>query len=206
MMQKIRLNVLGLSYSQAQTGAYALILADESDEKRIPIVIGAAEAQSIAITLEKMTTPRPLTHDLFKSFSDGFGISILEVNIYRLEAGIFYAEIVCERKNTKVRIDARTSDAVALALRFDCPIFTTPEIMDKAGISMSEKHEHDIPGKTETTPPMEKEEPKETIEKPSSVFSGYTITQLKALMEEAVSNEDYERASQIRDEISRREE
>lgn len=204
-MQNIRLNVLGLSYSQAQTGAYALILADEADEKRIPIVIGAAEAQSIAITLEKMTTPRPLTHDLFKSFSDGFGITVIEVNIYRLEAGIFYAEIVCERKKTRIRIDARTSDAVAIALRFECPIYTTSEIMNKAGISMSEKEEGLKEEKIEKKPQIIAEDPQEPPKKSSSVFSGYTLTQLKALMEEAVKNEDYERASQIRDEINKRE-
>lgn len=204
-MQNIRLNVLGLSYSQAQTGAYALILADEADEKRIPIVIGAAEAQSIAITLEKMTTPRPLTHDLFKSFSEGFGIVVIEVNIYRLEAGIFYAEIVCERKNTKIRIDARTSDAVAIALRFGCPIYTTPEIMTKAGILMSEKEEGRKVEKPEAKPQIVQEAPSEVPKKSSGVFSGYTLTQLKTLMEEAVNNEDYERASQIRDEINKRE-
>lgn len=204
-MENIRLNVLGLSYSQAQTGAYALILADEADEKRIPIVIGAAEAQSIAITLEKMTTPRPLTHDLFKSFSEGFGIVVLEVNIYRLEAGIFYAEIVCERKNTKIRIDARTLDAVAIALRFECPIYTTQEIITKAGISMSEKEEGENVEKKETPPPIVQDTPPDVPKQSSGVFSGYTLTQLKALMEEAVRNEDYERASQIRDEINKRE-
>ena len=185
-MQNIRLNVLGLSYSQAQTGAYALILADEADEKRIPIVIGAAEAQSIAITLEKMTTPRPLTHDLFKSFSDGFGIDVIEVNIYRLEAGIFYAEIVCERKKTS-------------------PIYTTTEIMNKAGISMSEKEDFTKEERKERKPRIIKEETQETPHKSESVFSGYTISQLKALMDEAIKNEDYERASQIRDEINERE-
>jgi len=204
-MQNIRLNVLGLSYSQAQTGAYALILADEADEKRIPIVIGAAEAQSIAITLEKMTTPRPLTHDLFKSFSDGFGVAVVEVNIYRLEAGIFYAEIVCERKKTRIRIDARTSDAVAIALRFECPIFTTSEIMNKAGISMSEKEVGVKEEIVEKKPQIVQEDPLEVPRTSSSMFSGYTLTQLKALMDEAVKNEDYERASQIRDEINKRE-
>ncbi len=204
-MQKIQLNVLGISYSQSQTGAYALILADELDEKRIPIVIGAAEAQSIAITLEKMATPRPLTHDLFKSFSDAFGITILEVNIYRLEAGIFYAEIVCERKNTKVRIDARTSDAIAIALRFDCSIYTTLEVMDKAGISMNENINNDVSSEPESLSDDNRGDIGEESEVSPTVLSGYTITQLKVLMEEAVNNEDYERASKIRDEIGKRE-
>lgn len=201
-MQRIRLNVLGLSYSQAQTGAYALILSDDKDERRIPIVIGAAEAQSIAIIMEKMVTPRPLTHDLFKTFADAFAVGVLEVIIYHLEAGIFYSEIVCKRKKQTLKIDARTSDAVALALRFKCPIYTSSEILDKAGISMSEK-KGVMPFESE----IGHDKPEEIYPKSqsSSVYSGYTIEQLKALLEEAVSSEDYERASYLRDEIDRRE-
>ncbi len=122
-----------------------------------------------------------------------------------MEAGIFYAEIVCERKKTRIRIDARTSDAVAIALRFECPIYTTTEIMNKAGISMAEKEDFTKEERKERKPRIIKEETQETPHKSESVFSGYTISQLKALMDEAIKNEDYERASQIRDEINKRE-
>lgn len=208
MQEKIQLNVLGLSYSQAQTGAYALIMSDETDEIRIPIVIGTAEAQSIAITLEEMTTPRPLTHDLFKSVCEGFGIEVTEINIYRLEAGVFYSEIVCKSKTDTIRIDARTSDSVAIALRFECPIYTTKEIIDKAGISMTDNDDFSDEGGEE----YEEEPEKEKVEKKgeSRLFYGgtelddYSVVQLNELMQEAILNEDYERASKLRDEIKRR--
>lgn len=210
MDNKVKLNVLGLSYSQAQTGAYALILSDEKDEKRIPVVIGAAEAQSIAIIMEKMVTPRPLTHDLFVAFCEGFAVDVIEINIYRLDEGIFYSEIMCKNDKDIVKMDARTSDAVAIALRSNCPIYTTFEIIEKAGISITEKElSTSKPG--EAAPIKASDVSSSKVAKESSTtgehgqFSGYTITQLKALMEEAISNEDYERASLLRDEISKRE-
>lgn len=210
MSNKVKLNVLGLSYSQAQTGAYALILSDEKDEKRIPVVIGAAEAQSIAIIMEKMVTPRPLTHDLFVTFCEGFSVEVIEVFIYRLDEGIFYSEILCKKNNSIVKMDARTSDAVAIALRSDCPIYSTLEIIEKAGITITDK-ELDSP-KSKEDSPVNLEEASSSVSRitnPVSAtegkFSGYTLTQLNALMEEAIVNEDYERASLLRDEISKRE-
>lgn len=209
MKNRVQLTVLGLSYSQAQTGAYALILSNGNDDRRIPVVIGAAEAQSIAIIMEKMVTPRPLTHDLFSSFCEGFGVEVQEINIYRLEEGIFYSEIVCKNAQQKVVIDARTSDAVAIALRTDSPIYTSQEIMEKAGISIVEK---EIPeaaaSKSPHTDVSPKQDPKEAFsskQESKSKYSGYTIAQLKSLIEEAINNENYERASELRDEIKRRE-
>ncbi|MCT4645437.1 MAG: bifunctional nuclease family protein, partial [Carboxylicivirga sp.] len=132
--KKIKLNILGLSYSQTQSGAYALVLAEEDGERRIPIIIGGVEAQSIAIKLEGLEPPRPLTHDLFLNFSKSFNIEVTEVVVYKLEEGIFYSELVCKKDNEQLHIDSRTSDAVALALRFGCPIYTYEDIIEKAGI------------------------------------------------------------------------
>lgn len=210
MDNKIELKVLGLSYSQAQTGAYALILSDKNDTKRIPVVIGAAEAQSIAIIMEKMVTPRPLTHDLFTSFCEGFAVDVIEVNIYNIDEGVFYSEIVCQSSQQRVVIDSRTSDAIAIALRIECPIYTTPEIMDKAGISFQEKEipesaESKIPRKEKQTKSHENEPTQKLKTGEEGKYSGYTIAQLKSLIDEAIANENYERASELRDEISRRE-
>src|ERR1035437_1217487 len=135
-MKKVKLNILGLSYSQTQTGTYALVLSEAEGTRRIPIIIGAVEAQAIAIQLEGLKPPRPLTHDLFLNVALAFNIEIKEVLIHKLEEGIFYAEIVCEQNKNRIRVDSRTSDAIALALRFECPIYTTEEIIEKAGIIM----------------------------------------------------------------------
>lgn len=192
--KKIRLNILGLSYSQTQSGAYALILTEEEGERRIPIIIGGVEAQSIAIKLEGLTPPRPLTHDLFLSFAQAFGIVLLEVVLYKLEEGIFYSELVCQKGNDEVvRLDSRTSDAVALALRFNCPISTYEEIINKAGIIIDFDNI---------------EEPKQTKRKgkrKSSDYGSYTTTELQQMLQKAIEKEDYEKASQIRDEINMRE-
>lgn len=192
MEGKVRLRILGLTYSQAQTGSYALVLAEENGERRIPIMIGAFEAQSIALHLEELHPPRPLTHDLFKSFAKAYSIELKEVFISKLEEGIFYSELVFYNGEDIVTIDSRTSDAVALALRFKCPIFTSREILDKAGIIMEEKSK-DI---TE-----EDEEPKGR----TKAYSIKTDAELQAMLDEAVDAEDYETASRIRDEIKRRE-
>ena len=199
-MGKIKLNVLGLSYSQTQTGAYALVLSEEEGNRRIPIIIGGVEAQSIAIQLESLNPPRPLTHDLFKSFADSFQIAIQEVNIYRLEEGIFYSELICQKENEKVRIDSRTSDAVALALRFKCPIYTTEEIIEKAGIVLNVEDEEGVSKEKVGKEPVETD----TLPK-GSRFDTYSNEQLKGMLDEAIRNEDYERASLIRDEMSKRE-
>src|SRR5687767_10514062 len=131
-MKKIKLDIVGLSYSQTQSGAYALVLGESKGKRRLPIIIGGFEAQAIAIQLEKMTPSRPLTHDLFKSFADSFAITIKEVVIYNLVEGIFFAKLYCTDGEKEVEIDTRTSDAIALAVRFDCPIYTYEFILSSA--------------------------------------------------------------------------
>jgi bifunctional DNase/RNase len=194
---KIKLNILGLSYSQTQSGAYALVLAEEEGERRIPIIIGAVEAQSIAIKLEGLEPPRPLTHDLFLNFARAFKIDILEVVIYKLEEGIFYSELVCLYNDEVVRIDSRTSDAVSLALRFNCPIFTFEDIMAKAGIVL------DFGDQDESQPQAEKDK-KTSTQKAKSPLEDKPMEELNDLLNEAVDQENYEKASEIRDEIKRR--
>jgi uncharacterized protein len=183
---KIKLNILGISYSQSQSGAYALILAEEGGNRRLPIIIGGNEAQSIAIQLEGLITPRPLTHDLFVSFASAFNVMVTEVVIYKLEEGIFYAELVCDNGVTKTHIDARTSDAVALALRFKCPVFTTDKIMSRAGIIVDDEENEDS-GNSD-----------------KSKYDSFKTPELEDMLNNAVTNEDYEEASQLRDEIARR--
>jgi bifunctional DNase/RNase len=204
-MAKIKLNVLGISYSQTQSGAYALVLTEEEGSRRIPIIVGGFEAQAIAIELEGLAPPRPLTHDLFKSFADSYGITILEVNIHKLEDGVFFANIMCDNGGQALTLDARTSDAIALALRFKCPIYTTSEIVDKAGIVLDfEKGgEFEHPGEPGEE---EVEVKKHKAKKGSSLpdLSGSSLEDLRSMLAEAVANEDYEKASEIRDEINKR--
>ncbi len=196
-MNKVKLNVLGISYSQTQSGAYALVLSEENGKRRIPIIIGGFEAQAIAIQLEGLTPPRPLTHDLFLNFSKSFGIEILDVQIYKLEEGVFFSKLRCDNGKKEVYIDARTSDSIALALRFGCPIFTTDEIIDKAGIVLDVDEEED----SET--PVSKEETK-AKDSETEAFKHLSNAELNMLLDEAISKEDYERASRIRDEINKR--
>ena len=195
-MQKIRLNILGLSVSQSQSGAYALVLAEENGDRRIPIIIGPIEAQSIAIQLEGLKPPRPLTHDLFKYMASSFDILVLEVIIYKLEEGIFYSELVCMREDKQITIDSRTSDAVALALRFDCPIYTTEEILQRAGIVIEFESEQN---QEEWQHPIQEEPSRGKFE-----YEKYTSAELTQMLDSAVHDEDYEKASAIRDEINRR--
>ena len=192
MANRVKLRVMGLTYSQTQTGSYALVLAEDAGKKRIPIMIGAFEAQAIALHLEELQPPRPLTHDLFRSFSMAFGVELLEVFINKLEEGIFYSELLFSNEKEEVRIDSRTSDAVALALRFKCPIYTTQEIIDKAGIILEDKV-------------AEQEEDFLGTEVEDETLEDRTMEELETLLDEAVSNEDYELASEIRDEMKRRE-
>ncbi len=205
-MSLIKLNIKGISYSQTQNGAYALILSEEFGNRKLPIVIGAFEAQSIAIALEKeIMPPRPLTHDLFKTFAERYNIVVKQVIIHKLLDGVFYSSIICEREGIEEIIDARTSDAIALALRFNAPIFTYKNILEKAGINsdseakseeFSKKEEliiEDLLTGNENTPTTPKED-----------YSSYTLKNLNKMLEEAVINEEYEKAVSIRDEISKR--
>lgn len=189
-----------MSYSQTQTGAYALVLSEEDGDRRIPIIIGGVEAQSIAIQLEELAPPRPLTHDLFKSFAEAFTVNVVEVNIYRLEEGIFYSELICEKGANRIRIDSRTSDAVAIALRFKCPIYTTDEIIEKAGIVLSIEGESQEPS---IAAPKESESVMPSTSA-GNQFSDYSLAQLTGMLDDAINDEDYEKASLIRDEIGRR--
>lgn len=193
-MKRVKLKVLGISYSQTQSGAYALILIEENGEKRIPIIIGGFEAQAIVIKLENLEPPRPLTHDLFKSFADKFNISVIEVMIYKLEEGVFYSRLLCNNGEKELTIDSRTSDAVALALRFGCPIYITEEILDKAGITVTPAD----------TPASSEQEDDKLYETGDSKFSNYSDEELFKMIDEAVRTEDYERAATIRDEIEKR--
>ena len=206
-MSLVKLIIKGISYSQTQNGAYALILNEVDGERNLPIVIGAFEAQSIAIALEKeIKPPRPLTHDLFKSFADRFDIVVKQVIIHKLVDGVFFSSIICERDKIEEIIDARTSDAIALALRFSAPIFTYKNILDKAGIYLnmtSDKdnvaNDDDILSENET---FENEVPKSDK---VTDYSEFTLQQLYDKLEQAVQNEDYEKAAKIRDEISKKE-
>jgi hypothetical protein len=204
-MGKIKLNVLGISYSQTQSGAYALVLSEEEGNRRIPIIVGGFEAQAIAIELEGLSPPRPLTHDLFKNFADAYGITIIEVNIHKLEDGVFFANILCDNGGQRITLDARTSDAIALALRFSCPIYTTEIIVEKAGIVLDfEKGaDFDAPGASEDE---EMDVKPDTTKKgpPQADLSNKSMDELRSMLAEAVSKEDYEKASVVRDEINRR--
>jgi uncharacterized protein len=206
-MSLVKLTIKGISYSQTQNGAYALILNEEEGDRKLPIVIGAFEAQSIAIALEKeIKPPRPLTHDLFKNFADRFDIIVKQVIIHKLVDGVFYSSIICERDKIEEIIDARTSDAIALALRFSAPIFTYKNILDKAGIYLKGNpteggsQQLGLDNEVSKPVPFNVEESNQSGE----TYSRNTLAELQELLEGAVQNEDYEKAAKIRDEISKR--
>jgi hypothetical protein len=192
-MNKIKLEIAGLSYSQTQSGAYALVLVETGGKRQLPIIIGSFEAQAIAIELEKMTPTRPLTHDLFKSFAQSFSIQVKEVVIYNLNEGIFYAKLICEREGMITEIDARTSDAIAIGIRFNAIIYTFESILSNAGVLLDE-NEFEVPK-------LEEEE-KDELE--TNSFLNLSIEELTAQLNEALENEAYEIASKIRDEINKR--
>jgi len=196
-MNKVRLEIVGLSYSQTQSGAYALVLGESEGTRRLPIIIGGFEAQAIAIELEKMTPSRPLTHDLFKTFFETFEIEITEVLIYKLVEGIFYAKLICTDGTKEVEIDARTSDAIALAVRFNCPIYAFEFILKSAGVVLD-----DLMSKTETPLSLSEEE----VESPSAEngYKAKSTEELKNLLNSAIADEQYELASKIRDELNNR--
>ncbi|MBA3706436.1 MAG: bifunctional nuclease family protein [Bacteroidetes bacterium] len=193
-MKKVKLEIVGLSYSQTQTGAYALVLGEAKGKRRLPIIIGGFEAQAIAIELEKMTPSRPLTHDLFKSFAEGFNISISEVIIYNLVEGIFFAKLISNDGTKEVEIDARTSDAIALAVRFSCPINTYEFILSQAGIILDD----------DALAAANDNVKDDMVEVEETDYIKKSTEELKQLLEAALGDEDYEKASRIRDELNNR--
>jgi uncharacterized protein len=207
-MSLVKLTIKGISYSQTQNGAYALILNEVDGDRKLPIVIGAFEAQSIAIALEKeIKPPRPLTHDLFKAFADRFDIMVKQVIIHKLVDGVFYSSIICESDKIEEIIDARTSDAIALALRFNAPIFTYKNILDKAGIYLNNPTDSENQNSDDTDDILSSPETfglENTQNEPASSFAKLSLTELHEQLDLAVNNEDYEKAVKIRDEISKR--
>ncbi|PQJ80687.1 bifunctional nuclease family protein [Polaribacter porphyrae] len=202
-MSLIQLTIKGISYSQTQSGAYALVLSEIEGTRTLPIIIGAFEAQSIAIALEtEIRPPRPLTHDLFKTFSDTFNISVKEVIIHKLVDGVFFSSLICEKDGNEEVIDTRTSDAIAIAVRFNAPIFTYENILDKAGIYLKAEEEMALESNMDTDiVPIEISDEKK---KTSTNFSSLTLQELHNKLNNAVTNENYELAAKIRDEISKR--
>ena len=191
MDDRVKLKVMGITYSQIQNGAYALVLAEENGDRRIPIIIGTAEAQSIAIRLEHLTPPRPMTHDLFASFAQGFGIRLREVFVYHYEDGVFSSELLFDDGTRQIRIDSRTSDAIAIALRTQSPIYTTEKIISEAGIIFQEE------------PKEKKKEETKTVKRKH--LNDYSTKELNERLEEAVRMEAYEKAALIQQELKKRE-
>lgn len=202
-MSLIKLTIKGISYSQTQSGAYALVLSEMEGKRTLPIIIGAFEAQSIAIALEKeIRPPRPLTHDLFKTFSERFKITVKQVIIHKLVDGIFFSSLICVKDGVEEIIDTRTSDAIAIAIRFLAPIYTYENILDKAGIYL--KVEEEIAIKEILEPEAIQVTIDQADSLSSSNFSNYSMQELHDQLKEAVENENYEKAAKIRDEISKR--
>jgi bifunctional DNase/RNase len=200
-VKKIKLEILGLSSSQSQSGSFALVLGETEGNRRLPIIIGMFEAQAIAIEIEKIIPNRPMTHDLFKSFANNFHFTVEEIVISDLKEGVFFAKIICSDGLKKSEVDARPSDAIAIGLRFDCPIYTYETILAEAGIVLTDEAEEE----------KEKQEPKaetkvkakkETTKKDD--LKNYSVEKLNDLLKDAIDKEDYERAAKIRDELSKR--
>lgn len=194
MDSRIRLKVLGISYSQIQNGAYALILAQANGPYRIPVVIGAAEAQSIAMKMEGLTPPRPMTHDLFVSFAHAFGVKLKEVFIYKFEDGIFSSELTFADEDRTVTLDSRTSDAIAIAMRTGAPIYTTPEILDETGFVM-EVREEESETEAEDEPETGHEEPR---------LENYAIEELERTLARHIEREEYEQAAKVAEILNRK--
>ncbi|TCC92667.1 hypothetical protein FBD94_23750 [Pedobacter hiemivivus] len=200
-MKKVKLDIVGLSYSQTQSGAYALVLGEVNGRRRLPIIIGAFEAQAIAIEIEKMTPSRPLTHDLFKTFAQIYNIEIQEILIYNLVEGVFYAKLICTDGKTIHEIDARTSDAIALAVRFNAEIYTYEFILSSAGIVIEGNDFLFL----ENIDSLSKEQGTEDISSiPSSSYKSLSLEELNQKLQEAITEEAYEKAARIRDEINKR--
>lgn len=204
-MSLIKLSINGISYSQTQTGAYALILSEVEGSRKLPIIIAKAEAQSIAIALEdNIKPPRPLTHDLFKSLSDKYEIALKEVIIHKLVDGVFHSSLVMEREGQEVVIDSRTSDAVALAIRFNAPIFSYKNILDQAGMDLN--YENDEENKAQSQEEKAQSTSTEAVDnpKPENKFAQLSTIELEQSLHVAIEEEDYEKAAIIRDELEKR--
>ena len=203
-MGLIKLTIKGISYSQTQTGAYALVLSEMEGSRTLPIIIGAFEAQSIAIALEKeIRPPRPLTHDLFKTFSDRFSIEIKEVIIHKLIDGVFFSSLICQKDGVEEVIDARTSDAIAIAVRFQAPIFTYENILDKAGVFLKIEDELGLNDLSETEEISSEGEDLLEVDA-TSLDSKLSVSELNDQLDKAIADENYELAAKIRDEISKK--
>lgn len=200
-MDKIRLEILGLSSSQSQSGSFALVLGEVKGNRRLPIIIGMFEAQAIAIEIEKITPNRPMTHDLFLKFAEAFEYAVQEVVIYDLKEGIFYAKLICIGDNQIKEIDARPSDAIAVGLRFGAPIYTSEKILSEAGIILNESDEEQEIPEAEDSPV---ESPAPVRGTKQSRIEDISSEQLKTMLEDAIKKEDYERAAKIRDELGKR--
>lgn len=191
-MNKVRLEINGMTYSESPTGAYVLILGDKNSRRRLPIVIGSNEAQAIAVGIERQQNSRPLTHDLLLKFASTFNVKILEVVINRFRDGVFYAMLVCQQGGDIVMVDARPSDAIALAVRLGCEIYAYENVMQEAGIIMDDMEE------TDSTPDSDNIINKEQED---TALYMLTLNELEDLLQEAIDNEDYMKAAEIRDEI-----
>lgn len=201
-MSLIKLTIKGISYSQTQSGAYALVLSEMDGKRTLPIIIGAFEAQSIAIALEKeIRPPRPLTHDLFKTFADRYFINIKQVIIHKLVDGVFFSSLISEKDGKDEVIDTRTSDAIALAVRFNAPIYTYESILDKAGIYLKVEDELSLEDSEFESDDFVAELISETSEE---IQENKSLKELYQELDAAVANENYELAAKIRDEISKR--
>lgn len=189
-MQKVKLDITGIAYSQTQSGSYVLTLVESAGKRKLPIVIGGFEAQAIAVELEKMVPNRPLTHDLIKTFCQSYGVSVREILIYKFHEGVFYSKIICEKDNVITEIDSRTSDAIAVGVRFNAPIFTLAKVLEEVGGS------EDLD--------LDFDEDEDELMDDINEMEAVSIEELQAQLAEAIENEDYELASKLRDEINRR--
>jgi len=209
-VDKIKLDILGLSSSQSQSGSFALVLGEENGNRRLPIIIGMFEAQAIAIEIEKVVPNRPMTHDLFKSFAGAFNYSVEEILISDLKEGVFFSKIICSDGIRQVEIDARPSDAIAIGIRFDVPIYTYETILSEAGIVLNEFNDEED-GEDDDDDEAEGDEVESSYVKKESMAStsedsikNYSTDQLKSMLDDAIQKEDYEKAARIRDELNNR--
>ena len=198
MEQLVELEILGLSSNHSQSGSFTLVMGEVGGIRRLPIVIGMFEAQAIAIEIEKIVPNRPMTHDLFKSFSDSFNFQVDKVVISEMKEGVFYAKMHCKNTSTVVEIDSRPSDAIAIAVRFGASIFCSEKVMSEAGIEFTEEEAEE-----EVKKPAKPASPKAPASKEGSL-KDFTLDKLNTLLEKAIANEDYEKAARIRDEINKR--